>query len=732
MRTSSLVTGWLALLLVLSLAACGTTNVGTLTPSGNDHQVTGVQLGGFEVIRQNVAGRPDASLNRTLDLRLDQAAGQTALVISVTDADYTTAVTLDLKYEAGRVHPVKAEFHGLLGDSSHALNAAFLDKVSGLAGLGEVAIGDFRPPALHGDLATVYFESGPSRSVSTINDVYASTTGVQYAVEHVAFAPGLPNLVGTSDTGAGTANVTWFATWARADGNQDSQCTAADLVPIGANFGKTITTSTNFDAVPADYDDNGVIAVADVAPLGIHFNEITDQYLVEMSDDDAAATRTTVATLDWQDDGIAKTGPAAYPDLATICLHWSVDFTGATTPSYTDFAGLDAAGNANSKARVWITPQETSRPPASDGAEAFVHLDVTPPGHIVNITGYDIQAVGATGGSGTGSDVFGSGDNGDVVANQAATLQLISVNGTFDGLNFDASTFPAGMDQTMYDMILGSCRRQPELDLLQRGQQRCALCRAGFAPANAGYTGTGDPGAGAVCPDDDPESTAPNSEGQADTDLAAGALPSGDPNVAISVPAAVDYTITFDIAVDPTAPVIEGYYSDPTLMTKLALLEAGGAGQTIVFLKMTSWGSTGTTIPTDNTITKFELHTQNALDTRDMGQTYTLALDADDPPDNDPEVGEYWIYHNDVLAIDVFICRFPAIQVTPGSSLAFRFFDGTNWSSINKPTDLLGSTLPVPPESLLTIHHVRPQLDAAAVLAGLPQRAESAATAAST
>jgi hypothetical protein len=702
MRTSSLVTGWLALLLVLSLAACGTTNVGTLTPGGNDHQVMGVQLGGFEVIRQNVDGRPDASLNRTLDLRLEQAAGQTALVISVTDADYTTAVTLDLKYDAARVHPVKAEFHGLLGDSGHALNAAFLDKVSGLAGLGEVAIGEYRPPALHGDLATVYFENGPARNVSAANNVYSSAS-VDYAIEHVAFAPGLDNLVGTSNPGGGTANVTWFCAWARADGNQDSTCSAADLVPIGANFGKTITTTDNFDAVPADYNDDSVINVQDVAPLGIHFNEITDQYLVEMSDDDVAATRTTVATLDWQDDGTAKAGTPTYPDLTTICRNWAVDWDGTTTPTFADLAALDAAGNANNKVRVWITPQEISRPPASDGTEAFVDLDVTVPGHTVNISGYDIQAVGATGGGGTGSDIFNGGDTADIVANQALTLQLNSVNGTFDGVAFDASTLPPGMNQAMYDMVLAAVADNLNWTFANVGDSNARFVGPWFVPANAGYTGTGDPGAGTVSPDDDPESTAPSDEGNAGTDLAAGSLPSGDPQVAIEVPATVDLTFGFDMAVDPLAPVIEGCYADPTQTTKLTMLEAGGAGLTVVFFKMDSWGATGSTIPADPTLTKLELHTQNAADTRDLSLSYELAWDDEDPPDQDPEAGEFFIFHNDILDIDIFICKVPAIQVTPGSSVAFRFNDGTTWSSINKPTDLLTTTPPVPPEDLLTL-----------------------------
>ena len=324
-------------------------------------------------------------------------------------------------------------------------------------------------------------------------------------------------------------------------------------------------------------------------------------------------------------------------------------------------------------------------------------------GHAVHISGYDIQAVGATGGAGAGGDVFGAGDNANIVANQALALQLNSVNGTFDGLNFDASTFPTGMDQAMYDMILAAAADNVNWSFANVGESAARFVGPWFAPDSADYTGTGDPGAGTVCPDDDPESTAPDSEGNANTDLGAGVLPSSDPQVTIIVPASVDYTVGFDIAADPVAPVIEGYYSDPTLSTTLTQLEAGGAGQTVVFLNMTSWGATGTSIPTENTITKFELHTQNALDMRDMSQTYTLTLDADDPPDNDPEIGEYWIYHNDILAIDVFICKVPAIQVTPGSSLAFRFFDGTTWSSINKPTDLLTSTPPLPPEDLVTL-----------------------------
>src|SRR5438105_10456085 len=113
------VTGLLALLL-LWLAGCGTSGVGTLGGPAADssHGAAGVRLGGYEVIRYNANGLPDPALNSTLSLDLKKQDGQTGLQISVHDGSYTNAVELDVRYDGREVHPDRTEFHGALGSGT--------------------------------------------------------------------------------------------------------------------------------------------------------------------------------------------------------------------------------------------------------------------------------------------------------------------------------------------------------------------------------------------------------------------------------------------------------------------------------------------------------------------------------------------------------------------------------------------------------------------------------------
>jgi hypothetical protein len=696
MRISLLFTGWLALLLVLSLAACGTQNMGSLTQLDGSHQVTGVQLGGYEVVRYNANGTADPTLNGTLDLRLEG----NALVIGVNDSVLTTNVLLDVKYDAGSVHPVKAEFHGLLGNSSQVLSAAFIDQVAGLAGIGETAIGDYNPGPLHGDVVTVQFESGAMRTASAANDVYVQATGVGYTIEPTAYAPGLANLSAVAPV-VGEAQVTWFCTWARADGNQDSLVNIGDLTPLGANFGQTIDVA-NFARVPADYNNDSLVNIGDLTPLGAHFNERYDGYVVEAADNVDGATKTAVSTVSYA-SGTAKAGAAAHPNLKTICRWWEVDFTATSAFTMAQLGAIDAAGNQDGAVRIYVTPQETTVPPSTLGTPAFVEVQAVTPGIPVNITGFDIQAVGATGGS-IAADIFADGDTGTYVANATGTMQLNSITGTWDGAAFNATTFPGTMVAADYDAIKTAVAGALGWTFVNEGDTADPAARftgPWFAPDNTGYTGVGDPGAGKVCPDDDPESTT-TPEGGLDVSLGTGVITQGDNDFTINVTTAVDLTFAFDLTADPLAPVNEGYYIDHTHSAKLAELATGPGSSTIVYMNMTSWGATAAVIPADPSNWVIELKQVTGQD----ASAPTISFAYDTGGTHAPALGKFIIETLPVVLVDVCVINVDGTSLQLGQNYAARFFDGTTWSSINNPSDLLVTAPPPPEEDLLTIPRV--------------------------
>ncbi len=693
MRISLLFTGWLALLLVLSLAACGTQNVGLLTQLDGGHQVTGVQLGGYEVVRYNADGTADPGLNGTLDLRLEN----NALVIGVTDSVLTTNVLLDVKYDAGQVHPVKAEFHGLLGNSSQVLSAAFIDQVAGLAGVGETAIGDYNPGPLHGDVVTVQFESGAMRTASAANEIYVQPAGVGYNIEPTAFAPGLANFGFVSPV-AGEVNVTWYCAWARADGNQDSLCNIGDLTPLGAAFGQTINVA-NFNRTAADYNNDSVVNIGDLTPLGAHFGERYDGFIVEAADNVDGATKTAVSTVTFA-SGTPKAGVAAHPDLKTIARWWQVDFTASSAFTMAQLGAIDGAGNSDGAVRIYVTPQETAVPPNSLGTSAFVEVPAAAPGIPVEITGFDIQAVGATGGT-AAADIFSDGETGAYVANMTAGMVLNTVSGTWDGDAFTATSLPTGMVQADYDTIKAAVAAAAGWTFTNEGDTTDPAARytgPWFAPDNAGYTGVGDPGPGKICPDDDPESTT-TPEGGLDVALVTGPVTEADPDFDITVPAALNFAFNFDLTADPLAPVNEGYYVDLNHGAKVAEVPTGAGNFTTVYMNMTSWGATSTVIPADPSNWLIELKEVNSQD----ASAPTISFAYDDGGTHNPAPGKFIIETLPVVLVDICVINIDGATLSLGKTYAARFFDGTTWSSINNPADLLVTAPPPPPEDLLTV-----------------------------
>ena len=694
MRHSSHVLILLGLLLVAILGSCGTQNVGVLDPTGlnQDHQVTGVRLGGFEVVRLNADGNADDALNSTLALNIEQRGGESALLIDVNDTDFTTTVALEVKYDSNKIHPVRAEFHDLLGDNSQALNAAFLN-VPGKAAIGETVIGSYRPSTLSGSFATVYFADGALRNTSAIGDAHKNPSGVDDVIE------GLDNFVVTSDVPTTTVTATWYGGWHRADGDQNKEVNVADMTPIGAYFGDI--TSENWAAVRADYDHNTEVNLADLTPIGVYYGQTTDNYAVEASDDVDLSPRTLLSTVAWADGDAFDPNGAIDGELYPLYTRWSLTIDAASTFPYSALLALDT--NANNKVRIFVTPHEDTGTP-EDGVESFKDADVGSPIPIpdnLTITDFDIQITGVTGGAGAGSDLFGPDANDmGAVANSAISMQLNSISGTFNAQPFDAATLPEGMVQADYDTALAAARDNMFWSIDHAGAAGFRRTTDWLTLDTGSFPMSGDPGSGIIFPDDDPESDATNPEGELTVRLPSDGEVTypADQNLEVHVLSAVSYTIGADTLVDENAAVITQYLADPdNPLTELVM------NQNTTVMMPFDWG---TDTPPEESDWRFTLLQMWRIDE-------ATGVAVGPPVDFEYLTGELQAGKFNIIKLPdpdnrlIIACVVSGVTLQQGAFYAFRFSWSPEasplWSSINKPAELLTTADPPPPQDLIIV-----------------------------
>jgi hypothetical protein len=672
---------------LLWLVSCGTSSVGTVAPGQVDDTRggAGVKLGDFEVIRYNAAGQPDPALNNTLEL--DLTDGAQGLVISVNDSALTGEVNLDIRYNEAAIHPESVEFHDLLGDDSQVLSGSFLSQVPGVAAIGQVGIGDYKPASLSGEFATVYFGSGALRTVSidTVS-VHGSDDGVAYVygatTDLIGDYPSLEFEVDPTDPPA-FLNVKWYASWHRADGNQDSLITIADLTPIGAALNKKV--AEDWSAAPADYNADGVVTVNDLSVLGRWFGKGTESYIVEAGDD-AATILTSVTTVPWS-PFTPPTPPATDGVLGSVFRSWTVTFDNASTMTLAQLQALDV--NANGTVDIQITPQRSGE----NGVPKRVTVPVAPPPpttRTITVTDFIIRVTGATGGDGDGTIFDADTTDGSVVANSTISVSLAGISGTYSSQAgagaFNETTFPGDMTQQDYDDALAQVRSSLAYTAGNAGAAgaRFTTDWVVFGPPEP----DGDPGDGDVFPDDDPESDAGAPEGTLVVDLQAATDSDPAPERELIVSAA-NHTFNFDVTTDPAATVLDQPIDPQTQqpVDSLTLLV-----NSTVQIPITVPGGT----INDPTITELELHKFPAAGGNSIPPAivFTLVDGADQAGEFDIKTGVGGIILTAIVS---------GVAIDAGSFYHFRAKVDGVWSSVNMPEDLLTTADPPGAQELLTV-----------------------------
>ncbi len=687
-------TGLLALSL-LSLVSCGAGSTAGLTSRDETRSGAGVRVGGFEVIRYNGSGFPDPALNGTLMVAVTNEGGQQALAISVTDSSFTTTVALDVKYDSGLLHPADVKFHGLLGNSSQVLSASFLSQQPGLAAIGETGIGTYVPGPLQGSFATLNFAAGGMRGVSAAGDVHQSAAGVGDIIGDHPQNPNtdLPNLT-VDDTVADQVTLSWTAAWHLADGDQNGLVTISDITPLGSNL--NVGVAADWGAIVADYDGNGIVTIGDLTPMGKHLNEGTENYLVEVMDDDGSeAGLAEVGTFDWSqtagDDWTAPVGPPLTDSLTSVFKNWNVLLDGSSTPSFTDLSDADVDTNGFVNFRV--TPQRAGQ----QGVPSVITAGVVPPDltRYITVTGVSIQVVGATGGIGASTDVFdNANDIGTVQANTDVTILVNGINGTYSDIDnagtFTEGTLPTGMTQADYDDALAAIR--PTVTwLVANGGAANFHYRSDWLTFAVAPPAAGDLGPGRIFPDDDPESTGPTSEGQLTLSLPNGSDFDSDPLRSITA-SLFTQPFLFDVVTDPAAPLLGAAIDLATGQpaTELTLLTG-----TRVEIPLTLLAAPAD--PAETTLQLFEI---------DPATGATIGTPINFTYQNfAPNQGQFFFRQLTPPVIQAFVS---GVAINTDSAYHFTFRDAPNqappeaapWSTLNIPEELL-TTAPPPPAAEL-------------------------------
>ncbi|MCC7477783.1 hypothetical protein IT575_04930 [bacterium] len=700
MKISLRSTGWLGLILLLVLASCGTSNVGNINAQDIQHNSSGVRIGGFEVFRYAAdTGTYDSSLNDTISLKLEEANGQQALVISVKDDVNTSSVCLDVRYDAAQVHPVRAQIDDLIGGEAGAIEASYLS-YPGVAGIGQAATGN-GPANLEGRFATVYFERGAMRSVSASGDVYRNTLGV--GTTHQSLA----NL--STVTEGTTASIEFTNCWARGDGDMNGRVNVNDLSTIGIHFNKQV--STNWSGLPADFNDDDFVKASDLSTIGFHYLEQTDSYSIGIADS-GSGTPTEIESIDFAttkqaatDKNNATPGP----------LKQAVDFwtyaMGDGNGAELTVAEMNAADtNTDGSVFIFVTPKRAvgSGTAVLDGAPASIEVEIPGGGGggagNLNITNFKVSVV-----DGSSNEVIIDNANaqGSVIANGGYTFALSSISGTwtssegtgdFEGPvidDNDTAFANADMEQADYDQAFAAAVSNTSWNFTLGGA-------AGLRTADDNCTWinfanpspiTGNPGAGIVFPDDDPESDTANPEG-----LAVITMPNAGtyPNTAdlkVSVPVDIVLNSSFDVEVDPTAVVLGPPTNGVDPITELTLQIDSPLSMLL------TWGTPGP--PLDVTQTQLQL-----CEGDDPDGCWIPVIDFtfNDESVNPLDGGEFNVIDRGggIFSCDVVV---PGVQLSPGKFYVFRYNNTSVWSSLNKMGDgtALETAPPPPAQDLIVV-----------------------------
>ncbi|MBN2082572.1 hypothetical protein JW859_10265 [bacterium] len=196
-------------------------------------------------------------------LSMVETATEVAVTVSAENAEELSGAYFHLNYDGAEYTPKNVEYGDLLGENVVTLS---LTDVPGYVPVGVMQIVEKSVPVCgSGELATVTFAKSPFVGTRTISQ---SPQGNANVVEDLT-------IIAQTDT---TATLRWTEKNA-GDYNNDSLVGVSDLTPIGINFGKQVSTSSDPLKVGlCDGNKDDYITVGDITTIGQNFGNMLSGY----------------------------------------------------------------------------------------------------------------------------------------------------------------------------------------------------------------------------------------------------------------------------------------------------------------------------------------------------------------------------------------------------------------------------------------------------------------------
>lgn len=200
-------------------------------------------------------------------LAVDKRGDTAVVIVAVEEIRNLKAVYLELAFDAARYRPISVDSLGLLEQAGTPLVLS-LTNAPGLVHYGEVLANWPDKPGFSGAgaIAEFRFETGPDADYARI-DRRSSAVPASDQASH--------SLIYNAITGV----FRWYYV-NPGDYDQNGLVSVADLTPVGANF----NAMGPFDAKSAlfvvDGDHNGLIGISDITPIGANFNNNIDSFAV--------------------------------------------------------------------------------------------------------------------------------------------------------------------------------------------------------------------------------------------------------------------------------------------------------------------------------------------------------------------------------------------------------------------------------------------------------------------
>lgn len=274
-------------------------------------------------------------------------ASGTSVSVTVEGARELKAVYFALDYDAQRYAPLGVEPAGPFA-AADVLKLAVLDQPPTVS-YGAVFANWDGHAGLDGDLLVARVEFG---------------TAGQAAIRHSAAAPA-SDASGSvrlrrSSGGLGAIGFSWLYA-SQGDYNQDGLVGVSDLTPLGLHFGESGPFEDDSALWMIDGDGNGEIGVSDITPIGANFgssalggyNIYTAPDLSTYPDSNAAASSDTPAGTIAFD--------TATGDTATERLSFYTEFVPLLGASYAWVRPVDGEG-AEGTPSAWVLLSDTIRP----------------------------------------------------------------------------------------------------------------------------------------------------------------------------------------------------------------------------------------------------------------------------------------------------------------------------------------------------------------------------------